>query len=329
VSALPRIAAIGAGRMGRGIGHVFAYAGFPVEIIDLKPREPAAAAKLAAEAKAEVAENLQSLIALGVMSADQAPSILDRIAVVTADAAPAALARADVIFEGVTETMEAKRDAFARACAHARPDAIIASTTSTILVDTLAGFVTHPERFLNTHYLNPAYLVPLVEISPGKATDPAVTARMKALLEQAGKVPVLCAASPGFIVPRIQSVAMAEAARIVGEGLATAEDVDKATRYGFGFRFAVLGLVEFLDYGGNDIMYHASRYLNRTLNSDRYAAPKNVDDLYEAGKLGLKSGLGFYDYSKMDVEAYKRDVITRFIAQLNHMGMVKPPGGAL
>ena len=283
MSALPRIAAIGAGRMGRGIAHVFAYAGFEVDLIDLKPRDDAAAAALAAEAKAEVAENLQTLTALGVMRAEQAPAILDRITVVTEAGSAAALARADVILEGVTETLDAKRDAFARACRHARPDAIIASTTSTILVDTLADLVTHPERFLNTHYLNPAYLVPLVEMSPGKATDPAITARLKALLEQAGKVPVICAAAPGYIVPRIQSVAMAEAARIVGDGLATAEDVDKATRYGFGFRFAVLGLVEFLDYGGNDIMYHASRYLNRALNSDRYAAPMNVDDLYEAG----------------------------------------------
>ena len=100
-----------------------------------------------------------------------------------------------------------------------------------------------PERFLNVHWLNPAYLIPLVEISPGAATDPAVIAQVKALLEGIGKVPVVCAATPGFIVPRIQALAMNEAARMVEEGVASAEDIDKAIRYGFGFRYAVLGLL--------------------------------------------------------------------------------------
>ena len=111
------------------------------------------------------------------------------------------------------------------------------STTSTMLVDTLAEFVTHKERFINAHWLNPAYLVPLVEMSPGKHTDPAVTAKLKAMLEGIGKVPVICAARPGYIVPRIQALAMNEAARMVEEGVASAEDLDKAIKYGFGFRF--------------------------------------------------------------------------------------------
>ena len=142
---------------------------------------------------------------------------------------------------------------------------IIASTTSTILVDDLSGAVEHPARFLNAHWLNPAYLIPLVEISPGAATDPAVTARMKPLLEGIGKVPVVCAATPGYIVPRIQALAMNEAARMVEEGVASAEDIDKAVRYGFGFRYAVMGLLEFIDWGGGDILYYASRYLEGAL----------------------------------------------------------------
>ena len=103
--------------------------------------------------------------------------------------------------------------------------------------------------------------MPLVELSPGEHTDPAVTARLKALLEGVGKVPVVCAARPGYIVPRIQALAMNEAARMVEEGVASAEDIDKAIKYGFGFRFAVLGMLEFIDWGGGDILYYASRYL--------------------------------------------------------------------
>src|SRR5206468_2836577 len=115
-------------------------------------------------------------------------------------------------------------------------------TTSTFLVESLADFVARPERFLNTHWLNPAYLVPLVEVSPGARTDPAVLARVMDLLRGAGKVPVKCAPAPGFIIPRIQALALNEAARVVAEGVATAEDVDTATRVGLGLRFAIIGL---------------------------------------------------------------------------------------
>jgi 3-hydroxybutyryl-CoA dehydrogenase len=168
-----------------------------------------------------------------------------------------------VIFEGVPETLEAKKAAFELISAHADKHAIVASTTSTILSNDLQGFIDPPGRFLNAHWLNPAYLVPLVEVSPGDATDPAVTARLTALLERIGKVPVVCKASPGYIVPRIQILAMNEAARMVEEGVASAEDIDKATKYGFGLRFAVLGLLEFIDWGGGDILHYASQYMER------------------------------------------------------------------
>ena len=181
---------------------------------------------------------------------------------------------AAVIFEGVPEVLDLKREVLARISALAGPAPIIASTTSTILVDDLSCAVERPERFLNAHWLNPAFLIPLVELSPGARTDPAVTARLKALLEGIGKVPVVCAARPGYIVPRIQALAMNEAARMVEEGVASAEDIDKAIKYGFGVRFATLGMLEFIDYGGGDILYYASRYLTRRARRcDRYAAP--------------------------------------------------------
>ena len=140
----------------------------------------------------------------------------------------------------------------------------------------LAPLIAHPERFLNAHWLNPAYLVPLVELSPHPGTDAGVLARAKALLESIGKVPVVCAPAPGFIVPRLQALVMAEAARMVEEGVATPEDIDKATRFGFGFRYASIGVVEFIDYGGNDILYYACRYLAQALG-ERYTAPAIVN----------------------------------------------------
>jgi 3-hydroxybutyryl-CoA dehydrogenase len=233
-----RIAALGAGRMGRGIGHVFAYAGYRVDIIDFKPR----AHDLRDAVLAEISGNLGLLGGLGLLDEKQQAAILARIRVVPVEEAPEALAAADVLFEGVTETREAKRDAFARACAHLRPDAIIASTTSSMLADSLAELVTHPQRFLNAHFLNPAYLIPLVEVSPAKATSERTFEKTRALLEAAGKVVVRCAPSPGYIVPRLQAAAMNEAARLVEEGVATAEDIDKAVRAGFGPRYTAMGL---------------------------------------------------------------------------------------
>src|SRR5258708_7484505 len=169
----------------------------------------------------------------------------------------------------------------------AGPQAIIASTTSTILVDALAGSVEHPERFLNAHWLNPPYLIPLVELSPGARTEAKVTERLKQILEGIGKVPVICAARPGYIVPRIQALAMNEAARMVEEGVANPEDIDKAVKYRFRLRFHVLGVLEFIDWGGGDLLYYASRYLTGALYSPRYPAPAVVRRSMREARIGL------------------------------------------
>ena len=319
------IACLGAGRMGRGIAVVFAYAGHDVTIVDFKPRDEAAFAKLSTEALDEVRNTLHTLSSFGLFDESAIETIAARVRVVPEAQAEAAFKSAAIIFEGVPEVLDLKREVFARASALAGPEPIIASTTSTILVDELSSAVAHPERFLNAHWLNPAYLVPLVELSPGAATDPAVVARLKGILESIGKVPVVCAARPGYIVPRIQALAMNEAARMVEEGVASAEDIDKAIKYGFGFRFAVLGMLEFIDWGGGDILYYASRYLTQALGSDRYAAPEIVERNMREGHVGLRTGKGFLDYENLDIEAYRRERLKAFVDQLRNMGLARPP----
>jgi 3-hydroxybutyryl-CoA dehydrogenase len=318
-----KIVALGAGRMGRGIGHVFAYAGYSVGIIDFKPRAAADAARIAAEAKAEIASNLALLAGFGIALDEE--KISSRIRIVPNDEAPAALASADVVFEGVTETLEAKRDAFARACEHLRPDAIIASTTSSMLADTLAALVTQPERFINAHFLNPAYLIPLVEVSPARVTAESVFRELKKLLEDAGKVVVRCAPSPGFIVPRLQAAAMNEAARLVEEGVATPEDIDRAVRAGFGPRYTAMGLCEFIDYGGLDILYYASRSMARALDAPRYEPPPIIERLMHEGKRGAREGQGLYDWRGRDLPAYQRELVGRYVELFRHLGLLKPP----
>ena len=320
-----RVASVGAGRMGRGIALAFAYGGYEIDLIDLKERSAADWARLSAEASEDMASSLAMLAELGAIPQDAVQRLLDRIRLFPAGEAAARLAAADVIFEGVTETLAAKQDAFAKMCASARPDAILASTTSTILVTDLVPCVTHPERLLNAHWLNPAYVIPLVELSIHAGTGTDTLARLRGLLEDIGKVPVVCGPAPGYIVPRLQALVMNEAARMIEEGAATAEEIDKATRLGLGLRFAAIGVVEFIDYGGNDILYHASRYLSDTVSRERYEAPEIVQRLMRDGQIGLKSGKGFYDYSGRDLKAYRKDVLERTLGMLRHAGLQRPP----
>jgi 3-hydroxybutyryl-CoA dehydrogenase len=321
----PAIACLGAGRMGRGIAVAFAYAGHAVTLIDVKPRSAEQFATLETEALAEVSKTLASLARFGMLMEADADLIAARVSVVPASGTATALAGAGLVFEGVPEMVELKREVLAAASKCVAPDIVIASTTSTILVDDLSGAVEHPERFLNVHWLNPAYLIPLVEISPGAATDPDVTARIKTMLEGIGKMPVVCAATPGFIVPRIQALAMNEAARMVQEGVASAEDIDKAIRYGFGFRYAVMGLLEFIDWGGGDILYYASRYLEGALHSDRYRAPDVISDNMRDGRIGMRSGAGFLDYSGLDLDAHRERRLKEMVELLRHFGLARPP----
>lgn len=319
------IAIVGPGRMGRGMAHAFLHAGFRVALLDVKPRTAAEAEKALAAARQEVTHGIGVMRAIGRLDAAQEATMLARLSLGADASADAALAGADAVFEAVPEVMEQKQAAFARISAHAGPATPIASTTSTFDIEALAKFVTNPQRFLNTHWLNPAFLIPLVEVSPGAGTDIAVVERMEALLREAGKVPVRCKAAPGFIVPRIQALAMNEAARIVTEGVATPEAVDTAIRCGFGPRFAVLGLLEFVDYGGGDILYYAANYLQKALSAPRFEPPAVIGENMRAGKIGPRTGEGFYDWRGRDMDEYRRQTFAKLADLFDHLGLLARP----
>jgi|TARA_A100001391_G_scaffold205465_1_gene207531 3-hydroxybutyryl-CoA dehydrogenase len=315
------IVAVGAGRMGRGIAMAYAIRGQRVTVVDFKPREASQFQALHHDIDQELNTALRQLADLDLFEVAQIDVIRQRIQVVDLAHAGQALETAGIIYEGVPETLDAKRDALNRICKDAPGTAIIASTTSTMLASELAGMVSCPERFMNAHWLNPAYVIPLVEISAHDQTSPQALAALKESLTGIGKVPVQCACSPGFIVPRLQTLIMNEAARMVEEGVATVEEIDRATRYGLGFRFASIGVLEFIDYGGNDILYHASHYLSDNLDSTRYAAPDIIKRYMHEGKIGLRSASGFLSYEGVDLNAYRRDVLARTLGMLRHFGL--------
>jgi 3-hydroxybutyryl-CoA dehydrogenase len=321
-----RIAVVGPGRMGIGISQIFAYAGHEVDLIDIKERSESDTVRVLTEASNQIENNLMFMASLNLMDKSVVGSVLNKIRFHKSDRMESILPQADIVFEAVPEVLDVKKMTFSRISSSVGDHAMIASTTSTILVDTLASFVARPERFLNTHWLNPAYLIPLVEVSPSAKTKPEVVQEMLTLLESVGKTPIKCSASPGFIVPRIQALAMNEAARLAAEGVATPEDIDKATRVGFGLRFAILGLLEFIDWGGGDILYYADSYLEKALESDRFKAPDIISQKMRDGHIGMKTGKGFYDFSSMDVQAYQQETMKKFIDLIDHLGLLPSLG---
>ena len=224
----PHIAVFGAGRTGREIALAFAHGGYDVRIIDGETRKPDEFTRFADEVRAALRT------ALATFAVNAVDRIDARVHVVSATDITDVLARADVVFEAVADTLEAKRIALARIGADAVPGATIASTTASLLATDLAGFVPRPERFLAVRWPDPAYLMPIVELSPHPATSRHALSWLRAILEDIGNVPVECAPAPGGIVDRLRSLVANETARMVEEGLATPEAVERATRFGLG-----------------------------------------------------------------------------------------------
>ncbi|MDN5743754.1 MAG: 3-hydroxyacyl-CoA dehydrogenase NAD-binding domain-containing protein [Nocardioidaceae bacterium] len=326
----PSFVVVGAGRMGRGIALAYALRGHPIVLVDLKPRSVEERDRLDADIQRELRGNQGRLSQLGLVVPDRAEGEGPGVSIVHSEDAAGVLTRAELVYEAVPETEAAKRDALDAIGRHARPDTLIASTTSTMLASELASMVGRPERFLNAHWLNPAFVVPLVEISAHPGTSDEAVAWLRGHLVSIGKVPVVCGPHPGYIVPRLQALIMNEAARMVDEGVASAEDIDRATRYGLGFRFANMGVLEFVDYGGNDILYQASEYLARTVDPYRYEVPEIVSRFMESGRNGLRDGRGFHEYPPDMQDAYRADVLARLVGMSRHLGLISTPidGGA-
>lgn len=313
-----QVAVVGAGRMGQGIAAALAFGNVPVAVVDLRDRGADAAAYLEG-VRASIRQALAHKVTLGLLTVEDLDGVTALVTVVGEVDALTPMAAADLVFEAVPEVAEVKREALAWIEAMVGDTVPIASTTSSFLVDELAGALSAPARFLNAHWLNPADLMPLVEVASGTATGPGAVDTTRELLLAVGKVPVVCAASPGYIVPRLQALVMNEAARMVAEGVASAEDIDTAVRIGFGSRFAVLGLLEFIDWGGCDTLFHASNYLSRELG-ERFAPAPLVEANMTSGRRGISDGAGFYDFDPATVADYRAQRIADFARVLDAVG---------
>ncbi|RPJ02399.1 MAG: 3-hydroxyacyl-CoA dehydrogenase, partial [Deltaproteobacteria bacterium] len=264
------ITVIGPGRMGLGIALAFALNGFGVTLVDGKERTDEACRTVEGKAKEELRSNVKLLRKIGFL---KGPSerVLRRISF-SRDLKPENF-KVPFVFEAIPEKPDWKIELFRKVSPLLQKNTILASATSTIDLKTLKRGLNNPERLLITHWLNPAFIIPLVEVAVSEETDARAIDRMKKVLTKIGKVPVVLRDSPGFIIPRIQALAMNEAIRIFEEGVATAEDIDTAIKTGFAFRLGVLGLLEFVDLGGLDILYYADDFLSTAFKSERFKIP--------------------------------------------------------
>lgn len=289
--------------MGTGIAQVFATHGHPVSVLDVKDR-PASEAEARFETLRKTVQSNVELLASYDQFDGDVDAVVDRIDT-TRD--PAALGGANWVFEALPEDPAVKRSNLAELRDVVPSGAVVATTTSSISLETLADAVEDPGRLLITHWLNPAFIVPLVEVARTDATDAGAVDATVELLRRVGKEPVVCRDRPGFIGSRVQAAAMNEAVRAYEDGVAELSEIDRALRSGVGFRMAVLGLIEFIDVGGVDILYYVNEYLAEELGP-RFENPETVVEKIEAGHGGLKQGRGYYDFGEVDEDALQTAV---------------------
>ncbi len=288
-----RIIVVGPGRMGLGIALAFALARLPVKIVDVKERSEEEYEEVIARSRDELGSTMKLL--RKVKYTDLRPAGVLSSLTFCRGISKENLA-GEYIFEALPERPELKIKLFREISPLIGSKTIVASATSTIDIKTMAKGLRNPERLIITHWLNPAFVIPLVEVAHADMTAEGAVKGMTRLLKRIGKVPVVLRDSPGFIIPRIQAGAMNEAVRILEEGIATAEDIDTAIRYGFGFRLSVFGLLEFIDLGGLDILYYADRFLYAAYKSERFKAPDIIEEKMKRGETGPRAGRGIYEY---------------------------------
>lgn len=304
------VAVVGPGRMGAGIAQVFARADADVRLVDAKERPEGAERSALEEAAATIRSNLEFLAETGRFEGS-VEGVLGNVERTRSVAG--GLDGADWIFEALPEDPEVK-SGFLRDAAPAVPaDAVVATTTSSISLSTLSDAVPDSGRLLITHWLNPAFVVPLVEVARTDRTDDDAVSATVDLLESVGKEPVVCRDSPGFVGSRVQAAAMNEAVRAYQDGVAAPEDIDRALRSGVGFRMAAMGLLEFVDLGGVDVLYRVNEYLAGELG-ERFENPDSVAEKMAANDLGPSTGRGYYEYDDVDADELAREKYAAMLA---------------
>ena len=277
------IAVIGAGTMGRGIAHVAALGGYRTILEDLLPNA-------LRRAKNEIRTNLDKAVELGKVTSGDAEAAVARLEY--ADSVEAAAREADLVIEAVPEELESKIEIFTLLDKICRPGTILASNTSSLSITEISGVTYRANKCLGMHFFNPVHKMKLIEVVRAAQTDNETIATAVAIGKRMGKEIVVIKESPGFITSRMNAMIGNEAFYMLGEGVASAQDIDKALKLGLNHP---MGPFELVDLVGLDTRLHILNYLHQTLGEKYRPAPLLVEYV-EQGRLGKKVGRGVYDY---------------------------------
>ncbi len=297
MTTIRNVTIVGAGTMGHSLAQVFAQAGYQVWLNDIKE-------EILTKAKSLISSNLQTSVEMGLLEKTQPAAILNRIQTTTK--IEEAGKNADFVIEAIIEDAAAKKEMFKMLDQVCPPKAILASNTS--YMDIFQFVETkRPAQVLITHWFAPPHIVPLVEIVRGPQTSEQTVDIAKDLIVKAGKKPILISKFlPGFIANRLQSALGNEVLFLLDNGYASAEDIDTATKASFGLRMPILGLVKRMDFTGLDLT-------QKILSNATYKIPaqqiqsKTVDQLVVQGKLGVKTGGGYYEYGGRSTEEIMKE----------------------
>ena len=283
MTTLTLVGVLGAGTMGHGIAHVCATAGLDVVLYDVTLEQAKAGV-------AKIQKNLDVGVEKKKVTAADRDAALKRI---TPTASLADTAPCQLVIEAVPEKMELKQRLFKELSAICAPDALLASNTSSLSLTEIAAAATHPERVVGMHFFNPVHLMKLLEIVRAYQTSDASIAAARAFGEKIGKQLVVVKDSPGFASTRLGIAVGLEAVRMLEEGVASAEDIDRAMELGYGHP---MGPLKLGDLVGLDVRLAIADYLYAELGSPTFRPPQLLKKMVRAGKLGKKSGEGFYKY---------------------------------
>jgi 3-hydroxybutyryl-CoA dehydrogenase len=278
-----KVGVVGLGTMGAGIAQISVTAGH-----ETAGRE--VSMELAERGRSTIEHFLGRAVEKGKLEAADRDAALGRLSLTTE---LSDLADCDLVIEAVLEELQLKRDVFAELDAVTRPDAVLATNTSALSVSEIAEATQHPERVVGMHFFNPAPLLPLVEIVRTAASSDEAVQTAYDWAEQAGKRPVRCNDTPGFIVNRILIPLLNDCVRVLDEAGVSPEDLDTAMSAGAGWPMGPCALIDLI---GIDVHVHASEALHEALGEERMAPPERLVEMRDAGHLGRKSGQGFYTY---------------------------------
>lgn len=282
---IEKIAVLGAGQMGNGIAQVAACAGYDVTMIDIKQ-------EYVDKGLAAIENSLARVVKKERMTAEEAAAALARVGIATEKSAAA---DADLVVEAIPEIPDLKFSTFAELDQICKPEAILASNTSSISINAIAAATNRPDRVIGMHFMNPVPVMKLVEIINGSDTSDDVTAAVVAASERMGKTALACNDSPGFVSNRILCPMINEAILTLEEGVAEPAAIDGIMKLGMNHPIGPLALADLI---GLDTVLHIMNVLHEGFEGDpKYAPSQLLRDMVAEGKLGRKSGTGFYDYS--------------------------------